>query len=47
MIIDLPPDQWRSEREKPREPFFGPGLPEGIAYVVGFTVMATLVYLLR
>jgi hypothetical protein len=45
MDIDLPPSEYRSERKKPREPFFGPGLPDAVAYLVGmFAVMAILYY---
>jgi hypothetical protein len=43
--IDLPPYEWKSERKKPREPFFGPGLPDALAYLVGmFSVMALLYF---
>ena len=35
---DLPPHEWKSEREKPREPFFGPGAPEALAYAAAWTV---------
>lgn len=45
-LIDLEPHEWRSEREKPYEPFWGPGLPEAIAYAIGFIVMVTVVHLL-
>jgi hypothetical protein len=46
-LIDLNPKEWTSEREKPREPLFGPGLPDALAYLVGmFSVMA-LLYLFR
>lgn len=38
--IDLPPHQWKSERRKPHEPLFGPGLPIGVAVVVGIFVAA-------
>jgi hypothetical protein len=45
MDIDLPPKDWVSERKKPREPIFGPGLPDALAYLVGmFTVVAILYY---
>jgi hypothetical protein len=47
MDIDLPPGEYSSERKKPREPFFGPGLPDALAYLFGmFSVMA-LLYLFR
>lgn len=45
--IDLHPREWRTDRERPREPFFGSGAPEAAAYAVGFAIMATLVYLFR
>lgn len=43
--IDLMPDQWVSsdERSKPHEPFWGPGLIDWIAYVVGFAVVSAVV----
>jgi hypothetical protein len=42
--IDLPPHEWKSEREKPREPFFGDGLPSAIAWLIGFSITVTAVY---
>lgn len=42
--VDLYPYEWKSEREKPREPLFGPGLPGAIAYLVGFAVMFAAIY---
>jgi hypothetical protein len=47
MDIDLPPSEYRSDRKKPREPFFGPGLPDAIGYVIGFAVVVTVLYFLR
>jgi len=45
MNIDLPPSEYSSERKKPREPIFGPGLPNALAYLIGmFGVMAILYY---
>ncbi len=43
--IDLPPNEWVSfdERTKPHEPFWGPGLVEWVAYVVGFVVVSVVV----
>lgn len=32
--VDLAPYEWKSEREKPREPIFGKGAPEWAVYVV-------------
>jgi hypothetical protein len=47
MDIDLPPSDYSSERKKPREPIFGPGLPDALAYLVGFFAVWTVIYLLR
>jgi hypothetical protein len=45
MNIDLPPKDYVSERKKPREPIFGPGLPNALAYLFGlFSVMSILYY---
>lgn len=38
MDIDLPPKDYRSERKKPREPIFGPGLPGALAYVISLLI---------
>jgi len=43
-MIDLNPREWRSEREKPREPIFGPGLPGALAYVVAWIVTFSAIY---
>ncbi|WP_315731679.1 MULTISPECIES: hypothetical protein [unclassified Bradyrhizobium] len=47
MDIDLPPHQWKSDRPKPHEPIFGPGLPNALAYAVGWIATVALLYLLR
>jgi len=47
MDIDLPPKDWVSDREKPREPIFGPGLPDALAYGFGLFGMMLLLYLFR
>lgn len=52
MDIDLPPSEWRSERKKPHEPFFGEGAVEFFAWLIGLGTTATLIaifkhYLLR
>jgi len=44
MDIDLPPKDWVSERKKPREPIFGPGLPGALAYAVGWIVTFSAIY---
>jgi len=46
-MIELNPTEWTSERKKPREPFFGPGLPDALAYLVGMLSMMALLYLFR
>jgi hypothetical protein len=46
-FIDLPPTEWKSEREKPAEPFFGKGWPEALAYLVGLALMVTATYFAR
>jgi hypothetical protein len=43
-MIELNPREWRSEREKPREPIFGPGLPGALAYFITWVVVASGVY---
>ncbi len=45
-IIDLNPKEWKTE-PRPGEPFFGPGLPEAVAYLVGFAVVFSVLYALR
>lgn len=47
MNLDLEPSEWRSEREKPREPFFGKGLGPGLAWLLGFSLMVTIVHVVR
>jgi len=47
MDIDLPPKDYVSERKKPREPIFGPGLPDAAAYLFGLFAVMTLLYLFR
>ena len=46
-LIDLNPANWQSDRPKPDEPFFGEGLFPTLAYVIGFTIMATVVHYFR
>jgi hypothetical protein len=45
--FDLEPQNWKSERAKPREPIFGPGLPGAIAWVVGFAIVFSITYYFR
>lgn len=45
--IDLPPEDYASERKKPREPFFGPGLPEAVGYLFGMFAMIAILYYFR
>jgi len=47
MQIDLPPHEYKSDREKPREPFFGPGAPNALAYVISFGIVFAISYWLR
>jgi hypothetical protein len=37
-VVDLAPQDWKSEREKPKEPFFGNGLIPWLVYLVGFAI---------
>jgi hypothetical protein len=46
-FIDLPPNQWRSEREKPREPFFGCSLWLWLKIIMWTTLLFTALHLLR
>jgi hypothetical protein len=46
-VIDLQPHKWDSDRPKPREPIFGPGLPGVLAWAFGFFVMFAATYWLR
>jgi hypothetical protein len=43
--IELLPNEWEAAdaRAKPKEPIFGPGVWDLVWYVVGFTVVATVV----
>jgi hypothetical protein len=36
MDTNLPPRDLVSDQPKPREPIFGPGAPEAIAYAIGW-----------
>jgi len=38
--IDLEPGQWKSKPHNPHEPFFGSGIWEGIAWLIGFSAVA-------
>jgi hypothetical protein len=44
MDIDLPPKDWISDREKPREPIFGPGFPDAAAYAIGWLITFSALY---
>ncbi|HWP27635.1 MAG TPA: hypothetical protein VNL39_14975 [Xanthobacteraceae bacterium] len=37
-LIDLEPHKWTSDREKPREPFWGPDAPAMLGYLIGFII---------
>lgn len=52
------PNEWQSDREKPREPFFGhsgpknepffgPEWPNALAYLISFAVVFSISYWLR
>ncbi len=40
--LDLEPSRWQSDREKPKEPLFGPGLPWFVALAIGILIAALL-----
>jgi hypothetical protein len=42
--IELLPRDWKSERPKPKEPIFGPGLPGALAYAVGWLFTVSVIY---
>jgi hypothetical protein len=46
-FIDLNPINWQSDRQKPHEPFWGKDWPGALAYLIGFTIMMTVVHYLR
>jgi hypothetical protein len=46
-VVELLPSEWNSEREKPHEPIFGPGLPSAIAYLIGFSLVFSVLYWIR
>ena len=37
--VDLAPHEWRSERPKEKQPFFGKGAVDALLYFVGFCVV--------
>lgn len=45
MDIDLPPKDYRSDREKPHEPFFGSGAKNALGYALGWLIVSAGVYL--
>jgi hypothetical protein len=47
MDFDLPPKDWKSDREKPREPFWGPGAAQGLGYAVSLFATMAILYWLR
>jgi hypothetical protein len=42
--IDLAPSEWKSERKRPREPIFGSGAPNALAYGIGWVITFSLIY---
>lgn len=47
MDIDLDPKEWKSERDKPVFPVFGPKAPEFFAWLVGFGATVLLLSLAK
>ncbi len=43
-VVDLEPHQWKSERDKPREQFFGPGLGWFIEIAILWAVATVIVH---
>ena len=43
-VVDLEPSEWSVEGRK--EPFWGPGAGEWLAYIVGFAIAAALFHFL-
>jgi hypothetical protein len=46
-IVDLDPQDWASEREKPKEPFFGDGLIPWLVYLAGFAIVSYAVHWIK
>lgn len=42
--IELLPHEWTSDRAKPHEPVFGPGLPQAMAYAIGWLITFSGLY---
>lgn len=42
MDFDLEPYNWKSDREKPKEPIFGPGWPIAVGIVLSIAAAAYL-----
>jgi hypothetical protein len=45
--IDLNPKNWKSDRPKGKQPFFGSGAPGALAYILSFAVVFTVLYYFR
>ncbi|MBN9601809.1 MAG: hypothetical protein J0G33_02640 [Afipia felis] len=43
-FVDLAPRDWKSDREKPREPIFGSGAVEGISYLIGMAIVLAIIH---
>lgn len=39
-VEDLLPHEWKSDRPKPKEPLFGPGVPSFLAFMFWLFVVA-------
>jgi hypothetical protein len=42
--VELLPKEWRSDREKPREPIFGSGAVDALAYGIGWIFTFSAIY---
>jgi hypothetical protein len=45
--IDLEPQDYRASMPNKKEPILGPRWKEAVMYIIGFTIMVTIVHLLR
>jgi hypothetical protein len=45
--IDLEPTEYRADIPNKKEPILGPRWKEAVAYIIGFTIMVTVVHLFR
>jgi hypothetical protein len=45
--LDLEPYNWKSDREKPKEPILGPGWPAAVGWLISFAITVIVVYNVR